>query len=134
MTEYAIGLVALIAVGGGTGAVLRYAIAQVVLSRRLRRGLSRRSGFPLATFVANLFACLLAGIVIGLENRFDLDVKWHVALILGFCGGLSTMSTFALELLQLVTKHKTLDALAYLSLSAGGGIGLLVLGWLAVTM
>lgn len=48
----------------------------------------------------------------------------HLLLAAGFCGALSTWSTFSYELLTLTSARRLAVAAGYLVLSVGGGVGL----------
>ncbi len=102
-------------IGGGIGSLLRYAFSTNTLPflplLRARASLaptfSRHflpSEFPWATFAANILACVIIGFVSHLYVRGDLNTSGRLLLATGFCGGLSTFSTFSLETLQLIQK------------------------------
>lgn len=76
-------------IGGGLGSSLRYFLAQILITRSLW-------GVPLSTLMANLLASLLLGIVWVSDIR-DKQSETFIFLASGFCGGLSTFSTFAQE-------------------------------------
>ena len=82
-------LVVLIAVGGALGAVLRY----VMLSLPATSALGMLA-------VVNLLGSALAGVFAALPGS-DLTA----ALILGACGGFTTFSTLALQLVSLSQKR-----------------------------
>lgn len=74
-----------VAAGAFVGGILRWALARLLPARR-------------GTLAANTLACLLAGVVIGSE----LPALETALLITGFCGALSTWSTLAKELGELI--------------------------------
>lgn len=79
-------------VGGGAGSVLRFAISMAVVRW------TPKSHFPWATLAANVLASVLLALLI---YRWGLDAPDRFGskalLAIGFCGGLSTFSTFSWE-------------------------------------
>ena len=89
----------LVGLGGGLGSIFRYLTA-VIINRHFS------FLFPLATFLVNLLGCFLIGIFLGLFERqqwTDPDLKYF--LVIGFCGGYTTFSTFALENINLLESN-----------------------------
>lgn len=76
-----------IAIAGALGAISRWALSALI-------GKSK-SGFDAGTFVVNVIGSFVLGLVIGAYSLFsDLLAQ---AILIGFCGGLTTFSTFALS-------------------------------------
>ena len=73
----------------------RYALQQAVQSRW-------PLAWPVGTGVVNLLGCLLAGLVLGLLERYALAETWRLLLLAGVCGGFTTFSAFALDNLALL--------------------------------
>ena len=101
-------------IGGGIGSLLRYAFGLCFLPFFSR---PFSSEFPWATFAANIFACIAIGFISHLYVRGDLNTSSRLFLATGFCGGLSTFSTFSLETLQLIQKGNLLLAAIYVVVS-----------------
>ena len=60
------------------------------------------TSFPVATFIVNLLGCLLIGFVSSLPSMLSwLSPQARLLLTTGFCGGLTTFSTFMNENLSL---------------------------------
>jgi fluoride exporter len=86
-------------IGGGLGAALRYGIICIQPLQGLR--------FPWPTLLANVLAALLLGWVLQLDLKHT-DPGKYILLATGFCGGLSTFSTFSMESIQLFQRGETL--------------------------
>lgn len=120
----------LVGIGGGAGSVARWGLRE--LGARLAA--ARAAGWaelirPWTTVLANLLACFLLGIVVArLGSSGGTGEVFYLTLSVGFCGGLSTLSTAALDLVDLVRRRTFSLALAYLLLSIGSGMAALWLG------
>lgn len=104
-------------IGGGIGSVLRYSIGFLT-------PILIKTNFPLATFISNTLACLLlAFLVYGVQKEPKAEWINHL-LIIGFCGGFSTFSTFSNENIQLIQQGNWQMSLinTIISLSVGMGV------------
>ncbi len=98
-------------IGGGIGASLRYMIG-VLCSRYIS------CSFPVATFGVNLISCFVIGFLLAFFfNRPFFNPAWKLAATVGFCGGLSTVSTFSVESLQLIKAGNYFLAILYIVLT-----------------
>ena len=104
-----------VALGGAAGSLLRYAAGQAL-------GPARPGAFPWHTFAVNVAGSLLLGIIVALVPRDD-PHHLRALLAVGFCGGLTTFSTFGYETVSLLQARALGTALAY----AGGSLALTLL-------
>lgn len=82
---------------------------------------------PLGTLAANLIAAYVIGGAVGLFAQMPgIAPEWRLLVMTGFCGGLSTFSTFSVEVVSLLQRGQLAWAL--------GEIAIHVCGSLAMTM
>jgi fluoride exporter len=106
-----------VAIGGAFGALSRYGIDRAIEQRS-------ESAFPWSTLAINVSGCFLVGLVIAaLVDRNHAPDWLRAALVVGFCGGFTTFSTFAQETLDLLETSEV--ALALTSVAANAVLGLL---------
>ncbi|MEW2070829.1 CrcB family protein [Streptomyces sp. NPDC007346] len=107
----------LVIAGALVGAPVRYLLG---VGAKHRLG----GSYPWGTFAANAAACAVLGFVAQGAAGGDLGSRLSLLLATGFCGALSTWSTFSYELLTLTSARRLLVAAGYLVLSVGAGVGL----------
>ncbi|MBD8755438.1 fluoride efflux transporter CrcB [Pseudomonas coleopterorum] len=113
-----------IAVGASLGAWLRWLL-----------GMKLNALFPTippGTVVANM----VGGYIIGLAIAFlaaspSLSLEWRLLIITGFCGGLTTFSTFSAETVALIQEGRLLWALGSISLHVVGSLAMTAAGLLS---
>ncbi len=116
-----------IAVGASLGAWLRWLL-----------GMKLNALFPTippGTVVANM----VGGYIIGLAIAFlaaspTLSPEWRLLIITGFCGGLTTFSTFSAETVALLQEGRLLWALSSISLHVVGSLAMTAAGLLSYQM
>jgi CrcB protein len=93
-----------IVVGGGLGALLRWWL-----------GLKLNAYFPAippGTLAANLIGGYVVGVAVAFFASYSaLAPEWRLLVITGFCGGLTTFSTFSAEVVTLMQQGRALWAL-----------------------
>lgn len=95
--------------GGGLGSICRFGIAQWISSYKFE--------FPWATILANVLACLVLGALMGLNMKLKVSAPLVFFLMVGFCGGFSTFSTFTSETFLLLEAGAIGKALANVGVS-----------------
>ena len=110
----------MIALGAVVGAPARYLTDRAIQSRH-------ETMFPWGTLTVNVVASLILGVVTGAAAHLDPNV---LALIgTGFCGTLSTYSTFSYETMRLTQEGARFYAMANIVLSLVAGLGAASFGW-----
>lgn len=107
--------VAAICVGGSLGCLLRWCLG-TWLNGQL-------TVMPLGTLTANL----LGGYIVGIAVAFfalntSIAPEWKLLVITGFCGGLTTFSSFSAEVVQLLREDRVLWAFSTAALHLGGSL------------
>lgn len=105
----------IIAVGGAIGSMLRFWVGAYVSGRMGAR-------FPYGTFVINITACFLIGLVMTvLTEKTQWSPNWRYLIPIGFLGGYSTFSSFEYETFRVFQSNELLVAGLNVALSVGIG-------------
>jgi fluoride exporter len=89
-----------VALGGALGAMLRYGLSG---------WMHAATGwvFPIGTLLVNVVGSFIIGVVLELgSGRYLFSPETRLLLTTGFCGGLTTFSTFSYETLALLEEQQ----------------------------
>ncbi|MFY9300112.1 MAG: fluoride efflux transporter CrcB [Candidatus Nitrosotenuis sp.] len=105
---------ALLALGGLAGTFLRYKITESpILFGALQTNV----------LIVNIVGSFILGLLFVMTQQWNLDTKYVLFAAVGFCGSLTTMSSFALETTNLLDNKQfsiaALNILANVGLSIG---------------
>lgn len=97
-----------IALGGALGSVARVLIAHALSTR-----------FPWATLLVNVAGSLLVGWTMVRLGGFDAvtAARWQAFVVVGFCGGFTTFSTFSWQTMEQLQRGEWGVAVANILLS-----------------
>lgn len=111
----------MVGLGGFLGSVSRYLLSLLPVAGN--------SGFPWMTLGINVTGSLLIGVLVGLtESWLPAQSEWVALLKIGFCGGFTTFSTFALETAELMSGGQSVWGFAYVAASILLGLGAIYAG------
>ncbi|HAF31185.1 MAG TPA: fluoride efflux transporter CrcB [Bacteroidales bacterium] len=114
----------LVGSGGFIGSVARYYISKIVQE-------SSYTSFPIGTLSINIIGSLLIGFLLGLALKYpSFSVEWRMVLMVGFCGGFTTFSTFTSENFKLMQDGQFFYVLMYTGLSILLGFSAVYLGYI----
>jgi CrcB protein len=114
-----------LALGGALGTLARYGLNGLISARV--------ATFPLGTMVVNITGCFVIGFLAAISGpamgRVWLEPEWRDFLMIGFCGGYTTFSSFGLQTLNLARDGEWLPVA--LNILGSNALGLLAvyLGW-----
>jgi CrcB protein len=115
-----------VALGGGTGAWLRFLVGRAWTAMI---GPIRASDFPFATLTVNVLGSLFMGLLIGWLARFGSHGEGtRLLLATGMLGGFTTFSSFSLDIVTLAERGQLGLAAFYTGISVIAGIAGLFLG------
>ncbi|MEI4271558.1 fluoride efflux transporter CrcB [Klenkia sp. LSe6-5] len=108
-----------VALGAAVGAVLRFAADRLAVRWR-------GAGSVVGVLAVNVVGSLVLGVVLGAR---DLPPAVVALVGTGFCGTLTTFSTYGYDVVRLVEERRTGRALAYLTGSVLLGVGAAAAGY-----
>ncbi|MGH3328359.1 MAG: fluoride efflux transporter CrcB [Streptomycetales bacterium] len=114
--------VAFVALGAAIGAPVRFLVDRAVQTWH-------DSGFPWGTMTVNVFGSMLFGLLTGglLTGVFSESVGALIGT--GFCGTLTTYSTFGYETIRLFEDGSRFYAISNVAVTLFAGLGAAFLGW-----
>jgi len=114
----------LIGTGGFVGSVARYYVSKINLHVEFL-------SIPVGTLLVNVLGSFLIGFLTGISAKsMLLNAHLRMLLMVGFCGGFTTFSTFSGENLMLMQNGQFLSVLLYTSLSVIFGFSAVYLGYI----
>lgn len=87
-------VIATVLVAGSLGAVIRYLLSRLYPVRP--------GHLPGGILIVNVVGSAVAGVILGLAERAAVSADWRLILVTGFCGGLTTFSTWSVETIELL--------------------------------
>ena len=119
--------IAAISLGASLGALLRWQ-----LSLRLNGLLSE---IPAGTLFSNLAGGYIVGLAIGYFSTVpQISPEWRLLIVTGFCGGLTTFSTFSAEIFTMLQAGRHLWAAATIAVHVVGSLLMTLAGFLTFSI
>ena len=114
-----------VSIGGMLGCLLRWCLA-IFLNRYFPT-------IPPGTLAANLIGCYIIGVAIAFFTAYPAFApEWRLFVTTGFCGGLTTFSTFSAEIVALLQSGRTLWALGAVAIHLAGSLLMTFVGMATV--
>ncbi len=109
--------------GGGVGSSIRYLVTKYSNKNLI--------SFPIGTSISNLVGCFIIGLLIAYYDKNDIPKKDIFLFVsIGFCGGLTTFSTFMLDVFYMIKNDNIQYLLTYFSINFFAGFFFIYLGFL----
>ncbi len=115
----------LVGFGGFVGSVLRYLVSKLNLYWQFL-------SLPMGTLLVNILGSFVIGLLVGVSAKSEIiSPDLRLLLMVGFCGGFTTFSSFSNENMMLVQNGQILTALLYTGLSLLLGFFAVYLGYIS---
>jgi len=112
-----------IALGSVIGAWLRWGI-----SLRFNRVFEN---IPFGTVIVNLIGAFIIGLAVSFFSNSSISPNYKLFVVTGFCGALTTFSTFSVEIVALLQASKFEYAISTIAIHVIGSLIFTVLGILS---
>ncbi|MGA2665920.1 MAG: CrcB family protein [Nitrososphaerales archaeon] len=105
--------------GASLGVLIRYAVTSDNLFVE---------SLPVSVLLVNITGCFILGVSSTAVSTFGLDQRYTLLVGIGFCGTLTTMSSFAFETVNLFDAGKMMIAGLDIMLNVGASFFFIILG------
>ncbi|MGA2187882.1 MAG: fluoride efflux transporter CrcB [Steroidobacteraceae bacterium] len=110
-----------VAVGGVLGCLLRWVLA-LIFNRYFPT-------VPPGTLAANLIGCYVIGVALAVFTANPgIPIEWRLFVSTGFCGGLTTFSTFSAEVVTLMQSGRMAWAMGTITVHLIGSLAMTIAG------
>lgn len=110
--------ITLLVIGGLVGTLLRYKITESPLLI---------GALPVNVLIVNVVGSFILGVFAIMSQQWNLDSKYVLLVAIGFCGSLTTMSSFAIQTTNLIDDRQyglmAINILTNVGLSIGAIFG-----------
>jgi CrcB protein len=117
---------------------LLYLVAGAVLGAFLRYKVTGGNLFigslPVSVLLVNITGSFILGMSSTAVSSLGLDERYTLLIGIGFCGSLTTMSSFAFEAVNLISVGELATAGADIMLNVGASLGAIILGRALMTV
>jgi CrcB protein len=83
---------------------------------------------PISVLLVNILGSFILGISSTIVSSLGLDERYTLLIGIGFCGSLTTMSSFAFETVNLISIGQVATAMVDVALNVGASLGAILLG------
>lgn len=113
----------LVFIGGGIGSSIRYTISKYTDKNFI--------SFPAGTSISNIIGCFVIGLLIAYCDKNGIPKKdMFLFLSVGICGGLTTFSSFMLDIFYMLKNENIQYILTYFSVNFFLGLFFIYFGFL----